>query len=190
MADAGRRQPAVNEPFHSLPTDASSLASMFEHVMPELAHGKAKVSESIPIARYSVVADMPAHDCCQPLADHRNGFMHASPQFGFHRLQLGLHALADRLPEHGEPSLTRFPADVRESEKMEGFRLSQTSTLPAFDRVAGGWPTLRNSCTPLFRPRMRGSHPSSFRPEATIDRVPHPFVVPKGAPENAAHRRV
>ena len=136
MADAGRRQPAVNEPFHSLPTDASSLASMREHVMPELAHRETKVSESIPIARYSVVADMPAHDCCQPLADRRNGFMHASPQFGFHRLQLGLHALADRLPEHGEPSLTRFPADVRESEKSEGFRLPQTATLSVISRIS------------------------------------------------------
>ncbi len=106
MADAGRRQPAVDEPFHSFPTDASSLASTCEHVMPELAHRETKVSESIPIARYSVVSDVPAHHGLQPRADFGNRVMHAPPQFGFHRLQLSLQSLADRLPEHGEPSLT------------------------------------------------------------------------------------
>ena len=106
MADAGRRQPAVDKPFHPLPRDTSSLAPSSQYLVPELAHGKTKVSESVPIARYSVVSDVPAHHGLQPRADFGNRVMHAPPQFGFHRLQLSLQSLADRLPEHGEPSLT------------------------------------------------------------------------------------
>lgn len=45
-ADSGRRQPAVDQPFHPFPGDASSLAPSSKHMVPELAHGKAKVSQS------------------------------------------------------------------------------------------------------------------------------------------------
>jgi hypothetical protein len=62
MVNAGRRQPAVNQPLHSLPGDASSLAPSSEDVVPELAHGEAKVSQRIPIGRNSVVSDVPAHN--------------------------------------------------------------------------------------------------------------------------------
>src|SRR5713226_2443260 len=134
MIDAGRRQPAVDEPFHPLPRDTSSLASTCEHVMPKLAHGKAKVSESIPIAWYSVVSDVPAHNSLQPLAHVRNRFMHASPQFGLHRLQLGLHAFADRLPKHGVPSFAGPPTNMGKTKKGEGFRLPEASMLSVFGR--------------------------------------------------------
>jgi hypothetical protein len=94
----------ADEPCHSFPRDASLLASSPKHVVPGLAHGEAKVSESVPIARHSVVPDVSAHHSFQPLADFRNRFVHASPQFGFDRLQLGLQPFSDGLPQHG-PSL-------------------------------------------------------------------------------------
>ncbi len=84
MADMGWRQPAANEPFHSLPGNTAFLAPSSEYLVPELSHGEAKVGEGVPIARHSVVADMPAHDSIQPLADFRNRFVHASPQFRFY----------------------------------------------------------------------------------------------------------
>src|SRR4029077_17463115 len=90
MADAGRRQPAVDEPCHSFPRDASSLAPSSQYLVPELAHGETKVSESVPIAWHSVVSDVPAHHSLQPLADFGNRFVHASPQFDLDHLQLGL----------------------------------------------------------------------------------------------------
>jgi len=80
----GWRQPAADEPCHSFPRDASLLASSPKHVVPGLAHGEAKVGEGAPITRHSVVADMPAHDSVQPLADFRNRFVHALPQFRFY----------------------------------------------------------------------------------------------------------
>src|SRR5258708_33938148 len=58
MADAGRRQPAVDGPFHSFPTDASSLAPASQYLVPELAHGKTKVTEGLPIARHSVDSEV------------------------------------------------------------------------------------------------------------------------------------
>src|SRR5271156_4199889 len=117
MADMGRRQPAADEPLHSFPQDATFLAPSSEDVVPEVAHGETKVSQSVPVARHSEVSDMPAHHGLQPLADFRNRVMHASPQLGFHRQQFRLHALANRLPKHQKPSLLRLPADVLEAEK-------------------------------------------------------------------------
>src|SRR5579875_1174265 len=61
MGDMGRRQPAVNESFGSLPGDATFLAPSSEYLVPELSHGKPKVGERVPITRYSVIPDVPAH---------------------------------------------------------------------------------------------------------------------------------
>jgi hypothetical protein len=87
MADTGRRQPTVDEPFPALPLDASLLAPPSKDVVPEVAHGEAKVGQGVPVARHSEVSDMPAHQGLQPLADFRNRVVHAPPQFGLHRLQ-------------------------------------------------------------------------------------------------------
>jgi hypothetical protein len=57
MADMGRRQPAVDEPLHPLPLDASLLTPPLENVVPEATDSEAEVGQSIPIARYSEVSD-------------------------------------------------------------------------------------------------------------------------------------
>ena len=54
----GRRQPAADEPLHSFPLKATVLAPSSEDVVPEVAHGETKVSQSVPVARYSEVSDM------------------------------------------------------------------------------------------------------------------------------------
>ena len=132
----GWRKPALDEPFHPFPWDASLLTSPSKDVMPEVAHREAEVGQGVPVSRHSKVSDMPAHNGLQPCSDFRDRVMHASPQFGLHRLQLGLQPFADRLPEHGKPSSARLPAQVREAEKVEGLRLSQT---------VGGWPRSEQS---------------------------------------------
>jgi hypothetical protein len=68
--------------------------------------------------------------------------MQASPKFGFHFAQLGLQSLADRLPQHGKPSLARGPTDVGEPKKGKGFRLPLTTVLP----VLPGAPYIRAFC--------------------------------------------
>jgi len=136
MADMGRRQPAADEPLHSFPQNATFLAPASQDVVPEVAHGETKVSQSMPIPRYSEVTEMPTHNRLQPHTNFRNRVMHASPQLDLHLLQLGLHAFANRLPKHQKPSLFRLPADVLEAEKIEGLRLAQSEALSVRRRVA------------------------------------------------------
>ena len=136
MADMGRRQPAADEPCHSVPLDATMLASSAQGMMPEVAHGETKVVHGLAVTRYSEVTKMPAHHRLQPRADFRNGVVHAPPQFGFHLLQLGLHALANRLPKHQKPPSLRLPAEVREAEEAEGFGLSLTGALSVLCSMA------------------------------------------------------
>jgi hypothetical protein len=136
MADMGRRKPAADEPLHSLPLDASILTSPFKSAVPEVTDREAKVGQSVPIPRNSEVSEMPAHNGLQPLADFRNRIMHTPPQLGLDAQQRGLHALANRVPKHHEPSLLRLPADVLEAEEIEGLRLAQTSAFQVRRRMA------------------------------------------------------
>ena len=136
MADAGRRQPAADEPWHSLPQNATFLAPSSQDFVPEVAHGETKMSQSMSVARYSEVTEMPTYNGLQQLADFRNRIMHASPQLDLDLLQLGLHALANRLPKHQKPSLFRLPVKVHESEKIESLRLAQTQALSVLRRMA------------------------------------------------------
>src|SRR5208337_1496595 len=55
MADMGRRKPSADESLHTLPRDASLLASPFERVMPEVTDREAEVGQSVPVARHSEV---------------------------------------------------------------------------------------------------------------------------------------
>ena len=136
MADMGRWQPAADQPLHSFPQNATFLAPSSQDVVPEVAHGETKVSQSMSVARYSEVTEMPTHNGLQPLANFRNRVMHASPQLDFHLLQLSLHAFANRLPKHQIPPLLRLPADVLEAEKIEGLRLAQSKALSVRRRMA------------------------------------------------------
>src|SRR5260370_9226850 len=104
--------------------------------MPEVTDREAEVSQSVPVSRYSEVSDMPTHNGLQPFADFRNRIMHTPPQFDLDPLQRRLHALANRLPKHHEPALPRLPADVLETEEIEGLRLAQTSALTVHCRMA------------------------------------------------------
>ena len=67
MADMGRRKPAADEPLHTLPLHAPLLASPFENAMPEVTDREAEVGQCVPVARYSEVSEMPAHNGFQPL---------------------------------------------------------------------------------------------------------------------------
>ena len=62
--------------------------------------------------------------------------MHTPPQLDLDPLQRRLHALANRLPKHHEPTLPRLPADMLEAEEIEGLRLAQTSALSVRRRMA------------------------------------------------------
>src|SRR5260370_12713724 len=130
--------------------------------MPEVPDREAEGSQSVPVSRYSEVSDMPTHNGLQPFADFRNRIMHTPPQFDLDPLQRRLHALANRLPKHHEPALPRLPADVLETEEIEGLRLAQTSPLTVH------YPTASALDNPRFPPLHLPSHLlTSFLPLPT-----------------------
>ena len=140
MADTGRRKPTTDEPFHSLPLDATMLASPAQSAMPEVAHGETKMSHGMTVTRYSEITKMPAHNGLQPRANFRNRVMHSPPQLDLDVQQLRLHALANRLPKHQKPPSLRLPADMLEAEEIEGLRLAQTEhpRFPTLSAKEGG----------------------------------------------------
>jgi RHS repeat-associated protein len=73
----------------------------------------------------------------------RYQIMHASFEFEFDLLQLRLQSLADGMPEHEETPSLGFPANVRETKKVEDFWLSLTTLLPVFGSLA---PELQQTC--------------------------------------------
>src|SRR2546427_12678947 len=115
MADTSRGQPAVNEPPHPVPGDRAVLAPAPQRPVPEAADLEAEDEQRVAVRGHTVIADVPADHGAQPCAHYRNGVMHASSEFDFHRAQLRLQSLANRLPPHRETSIALLrPADVRE----------------------------------------------------------------------------
>src|SRR5512136_3005817 len=102
VTDAGRWQPAVDEPPHALPEHSAVLATPTEHAVPESADRKAEGAQGWTVHGHAVVADVSPNDRPQPIADLGDGVVHASPKLGFHVTQLRLQPLADRLPENRE----------------------------------------------------------------------------------------
>src|SRR5205807_5697190 len=88
------------------------------------------------IGGYAKIADMAPDHSLQPLPHFFERIMQAFSQFQAHRLELRLHPLSDRLPFHREPSSPGLPADMRESQEVEGFRLPLASLLPVLGRKA------------------------------------------------------
>jgi len=136
MTHAGRRQPAVDEPPHPVPAYAAVLAPSRQRAMPEMADLEPKDVQRVAVRGHTVIADVPSDDRAQPCADCGDGVVHAPSEFGFHRIQLCLQTLANRLPPHGETSVAPLlSADMREAEEVERFRLPESALPPVAGRV-------------------------------------------------------
>src|SRR5712691_3853217 len=135
MANARRGQPALNEPPHPLPGDPSGLATPPQRTTPESPNLEAEREQRRAVHGYPVVPQMPLHDRAQPPAHYRDRSVQAPPKLGFHRAQLGLQPLPDRLPHHREPPIAPLlPADVREAEEVERLRLPLPGASPVLGR--------------------------------------------------------
>ena len=131
VADAGRRQPAVDEPPHALPGQPGLLAASPERAVPEPTDPVAEEGYRRGVHGHAVVAHVPANDRAEPSPHLGDGVVQAPPKLGLHLLQLGLQPLAHRLPQHREPSVAPLlSADVREAEEVEGLGLALTSAPP------------------------------------------------------------
>src|SRR6266851_7460622 len=120
MTDGRQRQPASDEAPHTLPEDASVLATPRQRTMPEPSHLEAKKSQRRVVHGHSVIPEVPTHHRLQPLALFGDGFVHTTLKFGFHLVQLRLQPFAYRLPQHRKPSITPLLyADVRKAKEVE-----------------------------------------------------------------------
>src|SRR5437879_6488799 len=101
-----------------------------------MANPVAEISQRWAVGGYAKIADMAPDHSFQPLPHFFERIMHAFPQFQANRLELRLHPPTDCLPYHHEPSSSGLPANMREAQKVEGFRLPFAPLLPVLGRKA------------------------------------------------------
>jgi len=135
MTDVRQGQPARDQAPHAVPEDAAVLAAPRQRAMPEPPHLVPKYPQRRLIHGHPVVTDVSTHHRLQPLTQFGDGYVHAPLKFGFHLVQLRLQSLADRLPQHREPSIAPLlHADVRKAEEVERFRFPFSTPPPLVDR--------------------------------------------------------
>jgi hypothetical protein len=100
MTDGRRWQPAIDEAPHAIPKHAAFVAAPRQRAMPEPSHLESKEKQRRSVHGHSVIADVSTHHRLQPLAQFRDGFMHAPLKLGFHLVQLRLQSFAYGLPQH------------------------------------------------------------------------------------------
>src|ERR1700680_4276303 len=136
MTYARKRQPALENTPHTRRANATVLAAPAQRAMPEAAHLKPKQQQRRAVHGHPVITDVARNNLAQPLTLHRDRRVHASPQFGFHRVELRLQALAYRLPQHRKASITSFGrTDVREAKEVERLGLAQARSPAAPGRI-------------------------------------------------------
>ena len=136
MIHPRRRQPTVDQATHPAPGDTAVLAAARKRSMPEPAYSEPERAQRRAVHGHSVIADVSTYDRVQPLAHFRDGIVHAPPEFAFHLIQLRLHPLTNRLPQHREvPVAPLLPADMREAKEIERFRLPFSAPLSVSSRA-------------------------------------------------------
>jgi len=120
-----------------VPRPAGSLTPPAKLPPPHAQHFVPERLQSLLVARYGVILEIPANHRLQPLRRVLGPLVHARAELLPCLLQLGCHALADRLPQHHEvPRRMILPTDVSETQKVEGFRLPFPTFPPPFSGIA------------------------------------------------------
>ena len=129
MTDVGRRQPCGEQGLHATPWQVIALTATAQHRPPQTTERAAEGTDCRAIHRHAVVTHVTENDRAQIGADALDGFVQATPEFGFDLSQLPLPPGAHRLTQHREPALARLPATVREAEEVEGTRCAPIATI-------------------------------------------------------------
>ena len=122
--------PSIRQLLHPRPREVVLLTPMDQHGPPEQDHPIAECGEAVDVSRYRVVVEVALHDRPKPFAVLPNRFMHAPAKLLLDFQQLGLHSFADRFALHGVTPIPVFPADMRESQKVERCGLPFSSLVP------------------------------------------------------------
>jgi len=108
------------------------------HAIPEASHLEPKEKQRRSVHGHSVITNVSTHHRLQPLAQLRDGFMHAPLKFGFHFAQPRLQPFAYGLPKnriHSVASLLH--ADVRKAKEVERLRFPFSASLPVVEEQLG-----------------------------------------------------
>ena len=131
MIDTGDREPFVNVPLHTIPSDVAFLAPPRETALPQPRNFFAEALQRLGIVRYAVVPIVAQYHRSEPSPLYRDGEVHSTPKLSFDLSELGTKALRNGLPFHLKPSPSSLPADVREAQKVKAFRFTQTALAPS-----------------------------------------------------------
>jgi hypothetical protein len=83
-----------------------------------------------------MIGEPAGEDLAQPFPLFGDRQVHHPPHLPFDFLELGSHPVGARLPHDEKSSGARFPADEREAQKIEGFRLALAASRPGLNREA------------------------------------------------------
>jgi hypothetical protein len=85
---------------------------------------------AVGVSRYRVVVEVALHDRSEPFADMRNRIVQAVTKLLLEFQQPGSHSLADGLSLYRKVPVPVLPADMREAQEIERFRLAFPSSSP------------------------------------------------------------
>src|SRR6516164_11713032 len=153
------REPSLRQSAHSGPIGPALLSPASECPAPESYHPIAKYAESAQVFRDRVVFEVTLYDRLEPFPRLRGLIMHTRSQLLLDFLQLGCHALGDRLALEGEFLILGLPADMREAQEAERFglpsplffRLSSANRPNSIRRVLSGCSSNPNFCSRSVR---------------------------------------
>ena len=121
-----------NETLHNtaepVPRHSMSLASPHQCMSPSATNFTAHTSQSIQIARHSVVVEVPLNHAIQPLAHNGDGFMPPAHQLCPDGFECRSHSLLHRQACDLKSALPVGAATVRKSKKVKRFRLALAPT--------------------------------------------------------------
>jgi hypothetical protein len=130
MKDARNWDPSFLDSSHSRPVQITPLAATNENLPPQPSHPTTEYAEDIGVTRYRVIVEVALHDRLEPLPGDSHRFVHALPKLLFSFCQLPPQAFAYRVALHRKVPVPVLPANVRESQKIERFRLPFSSPFP------------------------------------------------------------
>jgi hypothetical protein len=131
MEHALNRNPALGKRSKPIPGHAALLTATPKRQPPTPRNLFAELSHAASVTRNRVVVEVSLNDRSEPLASLLNRIVLAGEELLLDLPQLCSHPFARRLPQdHKVPLLTRLPAQVRETEKVERLRFLPSTLFP------------------------------------------------------------
>jgi len=128
--------PENRETLEALPGQPGALAASPKSAQPRPPDLGLEGVQTGPIAWDGVVVEVTLNHRTQPSTRFLNGPVSSAQKHSLHRFEFGSQAFGDGLSLHNESSRLGPGTDVREAQKVEGFRLS----LPPSGAMLSGIP--------------------------------------------------